>query len=210
MRVFITHFTRSTTITMKNKEVENSMMNDKKEEIKTAGNAPSDQTESTCVIQCMAMILNVLFGMEAYVGQVLIVYHCLYPILNGYEIIKKLLDDWNAYHTKLINIYGRCFLIVFNKEKVFLIDKDDGRIFYPLWKDCRAILPKDIGYYLVREHDDWVGYISYEPEFKDKGWWHYFDEDREHYSIVDKWCSYEDLQPYNPIYSAEETLYDNK
>ena len=173
------------------------MMNDKMEEINTAGNTPSDQTESTCVIQCMAVILNALFGMEAYVGQVLIVYHCLYPNLNDYEIIKKLLDDWNVYHIKLIiNIYGRCFLIVFNKEKVFLIDKDDGHIFYPLWKDCRAILPKDIGNYLVRVND-WIYDISYDPEFKDKGWCHYFDEDREHYWIVDKWCSYEDLKPFD-------------
>ena len=71
VRVFITHFTPSTTITMKNKEVENSMMNEKKKEIKTAGNTPSNQTESTCVIQCMAIILKVLFGMEACVGQLL-------------------------------------------------------------------------------------------------------------------------------------------
>lgn len=65
------------------KEEENSMMNDKMEKIKTAGNTPSVQTESTCVIQGMAIVLKVLFGMEACARQVLIVYHCLYPILNG-------------------------------------------------------------------------------------------------------------------------------
>ena len=195
---------------MKNKEVENSMMNEKKKEIKTAGNTPSNQTESTCVIQCMAIILKVLFGMEACVGQVLIVYYCLYPTLNGDKIINRLLYDWKVYHTKLINIDKRCFLIIIDKEKVFLIDKDDGHIYIPLWKDCRAILPKDIGNYLVREHNNWFCNMSYKPEFKEKGWDLYFDKDGEHYSIVDKWCSYEDLQPYNPIYGAEVTSYDNK
>lgn len=186
------------------------MMSEKKKEIKTAGNTPAGHMEENAVLLCMAMLLKILFGMEDYVGQVLIVYYCLYPTLNGYEIIKRLLDDWKVYHTKLINIDERCFLIIFNKEKVFLIDKDDGHIFYPLWKNSSAILPKDIGNYLVSDHEGWPREMLYKPEFIDKGWNHYFDEDREHYRIVDKWCSFEDLQPYNPIYSAEVTSYDNK
>lgn len=176
----------------------------------TVYNTSVASMEENTVLLCIAMLLKILFGMEACVGQVLIVYYCLYPTLNGYEIIKRLLDDWRVYHIKLINIDERCFLIIFNKEKVFLIDKDDGHIFYPLWKDCRAILPKDVGNYLVREHDDWVCDASYKPEFKDKGWNHYLIEGGEYYRIVDKWCSIEDLQPYIPIYSAEVTLYDNK
>ena len=176
----------------------------------TVYNTSVASMEENTVLLCIAMLLKILFGMEACVRQVLIVYYCLYPTLNGYEIIKRLLDDWSVYRIKLKNIDERCFLIIFNKEKVFLIDKDDGHIYYPDWKDCKAILPKEIGKYLVREHDDWVCNMSYKPEFKDKGWNLHFDEDGEHYSIVDKWCSYEDLQPYNPIYGSEVTSYDNK
>lgn len=184
---------------MKNKEVENSMMNDKMEEIKTAGNTPSDHTESTCVIQCMAIILNALFGMEAYVGQVLIVYHCLYPILNAHEIIKKLLDDWQTYHTKLSDIDERCFLTVSNTEKVFLIGKENDQICVPIWKLCKDKLPDMHGSYCVMEGNGRVSSLLYEPEFGDKGWNHFCDENgNEHYIKVDKWCAYADLKPFDP------------
>lgn len=176
----------------------------------TVYNTSVASMEENTVLLCIAMLLKILFGMEACIGQVLIVYYCLYPTVNGYKIINRLLYDWKVYHTKLINIDERCFLIIVSKEKVFLIDKDDGHIYYPHWKDCRAILPKKNGKYLVRNHDDWVCNMSYKPEFQDKGWDLYFDEAGEHYSIVDKWCSCEDLQPYNPIYGTEVTSYDNK
>lgn len=195
---------------MKNKEVEKSMMNDKKEELKTAGNEPSDKTESTCVIQCMAIILKALFGMEAYVGQFLVVYHCLYPTLNGYEIIKGLLEKWRDFQVDLVDIGERCLLVISNNDKTFFIDKDDGRIFYPIWKECKAILPNVTGNYIARDHDNRVLNTWYDPEFKDKGWSHISFESGEHYRIIDKWCDYEDLKPYNPISSTEVTSYDNK
>ena len=139
----------STITITKNKEEENSMMNDKMEEIKTAGNTPSAQTESTCVIQGMAIVLKVLFGMEACAGQVLIVYHCLYPILNGYDIIKKLIDDWQTYHAELSDIDERCFLIVSNNDETFLIGKENGQIYVPIWKLCKDKLPDIHGLYFV-------------------------------------------------------------
>lgn len=189
----------STITITKNKEEENSMMNDKMEEIKTAGNTPSAQTESTCVIQGMAIVLKVLFGMEAYVGQVLIVYHCLYPILNGYEIIKKLLDDWQAYHTELRDIDERCFLIVCNNDKAFLIDKENGQICVPIWKLCKDKLPDIHGSYYVMKGNGCISSLLYEPEFGDKGWNHFYDENgSEHYINVDKWCAYADLKPFDP------------
>lgn len=174
------------------------MMSEKKKEIKTAGNTPSDQIESTCVIQCMAIVLKVLFGMESYVGQVLIVYHCLYPISNSYEIIKKLLDDWNAYQTKLIYIDERCFLVVSNNDEAFLIGKENGQICVPIWKLCKDKLPDIHGSYCAMKGNGSVSSLLYEPEFGDKGWNHFCDENgNEHYIKVDKWCVYADLKPFD-------------
>lgn len=186
------------------------MMNEKKKEIKTAGNTPAGHMEENAVLLCMAMILNVLFGMEAYVGQFLVVYHCLYPALNGYEIIKELLEKWRYFQVDLVDIGERCLLVISNNDKTFFIDKDDGRIFYPIWKECKHILPNVAGNYIAKDPDNMVLNTWYDPEFKDKGWGHFSFESGEYYRIIDKWCSYEDLQPYNPIYSAEVTSYDNK
>lgn len=181
------------------KEKENSMMNDKMEEIKTAGNTPSVQTESTCVIQGMAIVLKVLFGMEACAGQVLIVYHCLYPILNGYDIIKKLIDDWQTYHAELSDIDERCFLIVSNNDETFLIGKENGQICVPIWKLCKDKLPDIHGLYFVMKANGFVSSLLYEPEFGDKGWNYFCDENgNEHYIKVDKWCTYADLKPFDP------------
>lgn len=188
----------STITITKNKEEENSMMNDKMEEIKTAGNTPSAQTESTCVIQGMAIVLKVLFGMEACAGQVLIVYHCLYPILNGYDIIKKLIDDWQTYHAELSDIDERCFLIVSNNDETFLIGKENGQIYVPIWKLCKDKLPDIHGLYVVMKANGFVSSLLYEPEFGDKGWNHFCDENgNEHYIKVDKWCTYADLKPFD-------------
>ena len=174
------------------------MMNDKMEEIKTAGNTPSAQTESTCVIQGMAIVLKVLFGMEACAGQVLIVYHCLYPILNGYDIIKKLIDDWQTYHAELSDIDERCFLIVSNNDEAFLIGKENGQICVPIWKLCKDKLPDIHGLYFVMKGNGFVSSLLYEPEFGDKGWNHFCDENgNEHYIKVDKWCTYADLKPFD-------------
>ena len=175
------------------------MMNDKMEEIKTAGNTPSVQTESTCVIQGMAIVLKVLFGMEACARQVLIVYHCLYPILNGYDIIKKLIDDWQTYHAELSDIDERCFLIVSNNDETFLIGKENGQICVPIWKLCKDKLPDIHGLYFVMKANGFVSSLLYEPEFGDKGWSYFCDENgNEHYIKVDKWCTYADLKPFDP------------
>lgn len=174
-------------------------MIDEKEELKTAGKAPAAQFEKSNVLLCMAIILKVLFDMEAYTGQVMLVYQYLYPSLNGYEIIKRLLDDWKDYDVKLIDINKRCFLIFSKDVKSIFIDKNTGKMFYPFWREGKVNFPKMWGIYEVMKNDGNMTYMFYEPKFGDKGWHHSFDENgMEHYDEVDKWRTYDDLQPFDP------------
>lgn len=193
------------------KGIENNMIDEKKE-LKTAGILPAGQMEENTVLLCMAMILKVLFDMESYVRQVMTVYYFLYSDLNVYEILEMLVKDWKLDRIKLKNVDNKCYLIIFNDEKLLLIEKEKGQIFYTNWIKCGTNLPKVNGKYPVMVlHLGYITDLSYQPEFADKGWNHYFDDDGiEYYIEVEKWCSFDNLQLFNPSSSTEVSLYDNK
>lgn len=190
MRVFITHFTPSTTITMKNKEVENSMNN--MEDITKTGDGWSiEESKSIAILRCITIFLKLMFDFDNCVGQVTYIFRCLLHYnWNDYELFEAIVCCMKNGNVQSLDVGGELYLMISEDECFWMINHDSGKMFYGRWKSKNQ-LPKKEGQYLCDKHGLFGTYYYTDSYFYEDGY-------RQTTDII-RWCALDDLKQFSPI-----------